>query len=489
MSPQTIDLHIPWDDRVERALGDRNLRTALTRATGHMGAQRVAAMAAVADHEGAPGEQTLRDQLRQMKEYVLRHLPDYLEQFEQRVQENGGHVHWAEDGAAVNSIVLEIARQSRVERIVKAKSMVTEEVHLNEALEQAGVRVVETDLGEYIIQLMGEPPSHIIAPVVHKRLEDISAIFQRELDMPATLDPEIMTGAARQVLRKEFLAADMGISGCNFAIAETGTVCIVTNEGNGRMASSLPRVYVVVMGIEKIVPSVEDAFLQYQALCRSATGQQCSVYLSMTNGPRRDEDPDGPEEFHVILVDNGRSEILERGYGEALLCIRCGACLNVCPVYREIGGHAYGSPYSGPIGAVISPLLKIDVTDAAKLPYASTLCGACRDACPVQIDLPRLLLDLRAEEVATGEPGWTERSAMRAFARAMATRRTYESAVGMAGFGASLLALLGGGTVRAAPPPFNAWTRSRDFPGFARKTFRAQWAERQRLKAPKSPRF
>ncbi len=233
---------------------------------------------------------------------------------------------------------------------------------------------VETDLGEFIIQLAGEPPSHIMAPVIHRRVEDIADLFQKELDMPPTLDPQVICGVARTRLRKEFLSADMGISGCNFAIAETGTICIVTNEGNGRMSSTMPRVYVVVMGIEKLVPTVEDAFLQYQALCRSATGQQCSVYLSMTSGPRKPGDADGPEEMHVILLDNGRVDMLAKGYGEALCCVRCGACLNVCPVYREIGGHAYGSTYSGPIGAVISPLLHTDVTDVEALPYASSLC-------------------------------------------------------------------------------------------------------------------
>ena len=297
----------------------------------------------------------LRDQMRQMKEHVIRNLPELLEQLETNLTANGATVHWAKEGGDVNRILIDIARRANVKKVVKAKSMVTEEVHVNQALENAGVTVVETDLGEYIIQLAGEPPSHIIAPVIHRRIEDISAIFQRELDLPPTLDPQVICAAARTRLRREFLTADMGISGCNFAIAETGTCCIVTNEGNGRMTSSLPRVYVVVMGLEKLVPTVEDAFLQYQALCRSATGQQCSVYLSMTSGPRRPGDGEGPEEFHVILLDNGRVDMLARGYGEALCCIRCGACLNVCPVYREIGGHAYGSTYSGPIGAVISP--------------------------------------------------------------------------------------------------------------------------------------
>ena len=275
MPTSTIDLTLPYKTRVKDALGNKHLKVALERSTGRMAGQRVAAMNAV----DAP---RLRNQVRQMKEYVLRNLPDLLEQLETNVTANGGHVHWAKEAVDVQRIVVEIARKANVQRVVKAKSMATEEVHLNQALQAAGMKVVETDLGEYIIQLAGEPPSHIVAPVIHRRVEEISDIFQRELDMQPTLDPQVICGVARGVLRKEFLSAEMGISGCNFAIAETGTCCIVTNEGNGRMTSTLPRVYVVVMGIEKLVPTIEDAFLQYQALCRSSTGQQCSVYLSIT---------------------------------------------------------------------------------------------------------------------------------------------------------------------------------------------------------------
>lgn len=471
MATSTIDLHAPYDERVRIALNNPHLKTALNRSTIRLSNQRVASLAAV------DGE-LLRDQTRQMKEYVMRHLPDLLEQFEANVKANGGHVHWARDAAEANQIVLEIARRTNSQKVVKAKSMATEEVHLNHALEEAGMVAVETDLGEYIIQLAGEPPSHIVAPVVHKRLEDISALFQEQLDMPPTFDPEIMCGVARQRLRQEFLTADMGISGCNFAVAETGTVCIVTNEGNGRMVSSMPRVYVALMGLEKMVPTVEDAILQYQALVRSSTGQQCSVYLSMTSGPRKLGDSEGPDEFHVVIMDNGRSDMLERGYGEALMCIRCGACLNVCPVYREIGGHAYGSTYSGPIGAVISPLLPAHVTNPEKLPHASTLCGACRDACPVKIDLPRLLVDLRADQVEDGETAWVDKQAMKGFLFAMADRRRYEQSGKLAGLGTTLMASLSGGNIKVLPPPLSAWTNSRDFPTFAKKSFRDQWSER-----------
>jgi L-lactate dehydrogenase complex protein LldF len=471
MATSTIDLHLPYDTRVETALNNRHLRTALERATGRMAGQRVAAMAAV------DGER-LRDQMRQMKEHTLRHLPDLLEQLEDNLTANGVHVYWAKEADEVNRTLIQIARKANVQKAVKVKSMVSEEVHVNDALAQAGIAAVETDLGEFIIQLAGEPPSHILAPVIHRRAEDIAELFQKELDMPPTLDPQVMCSVARTRLRREFLSADMGISGCNFAIAETGTICIVTNEGNGRMSSSLPRVYVVIMGIEKLVPTVEDAFLQYQALSRSATGQQCSVYLSMTSGPRKPGDADGPDEMHVILLDNGRVDMLAHGYGEALCCVRCGACLNVCPVYREIGGHAYGSTYSGPIGAVISGLLHNHVTDVKALPYASSLCGACREACPVKIDLPRLLLDLRADEVNEGETAGLEKLAMQNFAWMMTSRTRYEAAGKMAGGGSNLLAWFSGGSIKALPGPFAAWTDTRNFPPFAKRSFREQWRER-----------
>lgn len=476
MTISTIDLTLPYKTRVKDALGNKHLKVALERSTGRMAGQRVAAMNAV----DAP---RLRSQMRQMKEHVLRSLPDLLEQLETNITANGGHVHWAKEAVDVQRIVVEIARKANVQKVVKAKSMATEEVHLNQALQAAGMKVVETDLGEYIIQLAGEPPSHIVAPVIHRRVEEISDIFQRELDMPPTLDPQVICSTARGVLRKEFLSADMGISGCNFAIAETGTCCIVTNEGNGRMTSTLPRVYVVVMGIEKLVPTIEDAFLQYQALCRSATGQQCSVYLSMTSGPRRPGDVDGPEEFHLVLLDNGRVDMLAKGYGEALGCIRCGACLNVCPVYREIGGHAYGSTYSGPIGAVISPTIHLEVIDVDKLPYASTLCGACRDACPVKIDLPRMLLELRRDVVEEGDTTLFDRAGMQTFSRMMQSRASYEAAGGFGGLASNLLAGLSGGAIKSLPGPFAAWTNSRDFPPLAKHSFRDLW--RQRVKGRK----
>lgn len=472
MTLHPIDLHAPFQRRVNQALDDKYLKTALGRATARMSLQRQTAM-------GAIDGQELRDQVRQMKSYVIRHLPDLLETLEARLTENGAIVHWARDAAEANQIILDLARRANVQKVIKSKSMATEEIHLNRALEDAGISAIESDLGEYIIQLNNEPPSHIVAPVIHRRLEDIAEIMQRTLDMPPTLDPEAMCALARAKLRQEFLTAEMGVSGCNFAIAETGTVCIVTNEGNGRLTSTLPPIYVALMGIEKLVPTVEDAFLQYQALCRSASGQQTSVYLSMTSGPRKAGDVDGPEEFHVVLLDNGRSRMLAEGYGEALMCIRCGACLNSCPVYREVGGHTYGSTYSGPIGAVISPLLSMDVTQVNQLPHASTLCGACREACPVRIDLPRLLLDLRADQVEDGESAFFDRVAMRGFVNSMRSQRSYETAGKLAAVGTNLMAGMSGGNLKFMPPPLAGWTQSRDFPPFAQKSFRDLWRERK----------
>ncbi len=470
-----VDIHAPFPERVQQALADPHLHTAIHRAMERMAVARTRALAAT-------DAATMRAQMRRMKAHVLRHLPEYLETLERNLEDNGAVVHWARDAQEARTLIREIALQNGAQTVVKSKSMVTEEIHLNEALEEAGIRVVETDLGEYIIQLAGEPPSHIVAPVIHRRLEDISQVFQEKLGAGPTYDPGEMTSIARAQLRKDFFQADMGISGVNFAIAETGTVCIVTNEGNGRMVTSLPPVYVAVMGIEKIVPTVEDAFLQLQALCRSATGQAFSVYFSMTSGPRSPEHPDGPEQFHVVLLDNGRIRMLERGYGEALMCVRCGACLNVCPVYAQIGGHAYGSTYSGPIGAVITPAMAPDLRELRDLPHASSLCGACREACPVQIDLPRLLLDLRADLAHLGAEPRSEAWGIRAFVETMRSRARYERAGKLARLTTGLLARFSGGNLRFMPPPLNGWTQYRDFPPFAPKSFREWWQEREELR-------
>ncbi len=469
----SVDVAADFKTRVKQAVADPRLAETVTRATINLTLKRDQRYAEL------QGQQ-LRDETRQMKTYVLRHLPQLLEQFEHNVQLNGGQVHWAQDAAEANRIVGQLATQKDVRKVVKSKSMATEEIHLNRHLEAMGLECVETDLGEYIIQLAAEMPSHIVAPVLHKNVDDISRLFAEKLDMPRTLDPQALCAKARSVLRREFLAADMGISGCNFAIADTGTVCIVTNEGNGRLVSTLPRIHVVVMGIEKLVPTVQDAFLQYQALARSATGQKVTVYLSMTNGPRRSDDVDGPEEFHVVLLDNGRARMLAEGYGEALMCIRCGACLNACPVYKQISGHGYGNTYSGPIGAVIAPLLAQDISEIKELPYASTLCGACRDACPVQIDLPGLLLSLRHDLVEKKAMPRLEKAGLQHYANVMQHAGTYTRMGSLAGSGSRVLARVSGGVLRTLPPPLHHWTKSRDMPPFARRSFRQQWRRRNR---------
>ena len=346
-----VNIHAPYKDRVQQALGDPNLRIAVSKATDRMTNARLASMGAV---EG----QQLRSQVRKMKEHVLSNWPDYLEQLEANLTRNGCTVHWAEGVDDAQAIVKDIALQNSANLVVKSKSMATEEIHLNHALEDAGLRVVETDLGEYIIQLADEPPSHIVAPVIHKRLEEIAEVLQDKLDMPPTArthqdDLSGPRSVARGVLLRRHGRQRLQLRHRRNPAPSASS----PTKATGRMVSSMPRVYVAVMGIEKLVPTVEDAFLQLQALCRSATGQQLTVYCSMTSGPRQEGDVDGPEQVHVVLLDNGRSRMLARGYGEALLCIRCGACLNACPVYQEIGGHAYGGTYNGPIGAVISPAL------------------------------------------------------------------------------------------------------------------------------------
>lgn len=464
---------LSFDRRVRIALEDRHLRLALQRATGQFTLQRAQAFAELAD------PQALRDQARAIREYTIAHLPELLERLEMEVMARGGVVHWAEDAAQARQIVLDLAHSRGVRQIVKSKSMVSEEIGLNRALGLAGLEVLETDLGEYIIQLAGETPSHIVTPAIHKRKEEIAELFERHLGLPMTLEPEILTATARRRLRRHFLQAQMGISGVNFAVAETGTLVLVTNEGNGRFVTSLPPLHVAMMGIEKVVPTLEDLMLLLQMLTRSATGQRLTAYVSLISGPARPGDPDGPEELHLILLDNGRTRMIANGYAEALYCIRCGACLNHCPVYREVGGHAYGWVYSGPIGAVVTPLLQ-GLSPAKELPSASSLCGACRDVCPVQIDIPQLLLWLREELTAGQLSSRWERWAIRGWRWLMQSSRRYQWAGRLARWAG--LGIARQGWLRWLPPPFHRWTRSRDFPSFAARPFRDRWAERRRLK-------
>jgi L-lactate dehydrogenase complex protein LldF len=358
--------------------------------------------------------------------------------------------------------------------------MVSEEMHLNHILEGIGVQVVETDLGEYIIQLAGETPSHIIAPVIHKTRQEVARLFQEKLNASDEdlADVPNMTALARRMLRNDFLQADMGISGVNFGVADTGSICLVTNEGNGRLTTTVPRIHVALMGMERLVPTLADLGVMAQILARSATGQKLSVYTNIITGPRRrteqGTEPDGPEELHVIILDNGRSKILGGELAEILYCIRCGACANVCPVYQQIGGHAYGSVYSGPIGAVVTPGL-YGVTGWSELPHASSLCGACREVCPVRINIPRLLLKLREEGTKAGQsPAWL-RVGIKLY-RFLATRPGLYRLSGRVNSWLTQL-LAKEGWIKKLPGPLSGWTDQRDFPAFAPKSFSQRWRE------------
>jgi L-lactate dehydrogenase complex protein LldF len=469
LKPPNVTFH----DRVDTALHDANLHVALERATGRFTTLRADALASLPDAEA------VRDRARLIRAHTLSQLDRYLAQFADAVEAAGGQVHWAVDAESANRIILNIAQANDVQRVVKGKSMVSEETGLNHALEGMGVEVVESDLGERIIQLAGETPSHIIVPAVHKTKEQIGQLFYERLGVPLSHAPEAMTAAARDSLRGDFLSADMGITGVNFGVAESGTLCIVTNEGNGRLTSTLPRIHVALMGIERLVPTLADLGVMLQVLARSATGQKITVYTNLITGPRREGEPDGPDELHVVLVDNGRSRVLAGAAAEILYCIRCGACLNACPVYRQIGGHAYGSVYPGPVGAVLTPALG-GIAAWSELPHASSLCGACREVCPVRIDIPRMLLELRHEGHQAGETPLWLRFGLRVYRIAATHPELFRLALAFARTATRLLARAG--WLRRLPPPLSGWTAHRDFPAFAHRPFSAHFKRRQSTK-------
>ena len=348
-----------------------------------------------------PEFDALRDAARDIKNHTLAYLDLYLEEYERRVVAQGGHVHYAVTAADARSIILDICRAADAKLVTKGKSMIAEEVGLDDFLAEHSITPVETDLGEYIIQIRHEMPSHIIAPALHLSKAQVEADFRRvHTNLPAdrNLDePEALLAEARAVLREKFLAADVGITGANFLVAETGTSIIVTNEGNGDLTQTLPKVHIVLTSIEKLVPTLEDVAEFLRVLARSATGQEMSVYTTLSTGPRRPGDPDGPREYHVVLLDNGRSAMLGGQFRDMLRCIRCGACMNHCPVYQAVGGHAYGWVYPGPMGAVLTPSL-IGIDKAGHLPNASTFCGRCEEVCPVRIPLPKLMRFWRERE-------------------------------------------------------------------------------------------
>ncbi len=452
-----------------RALGDRQLQSNLSRLKGNFLERRAWAMASLPEFDA------LRDEAVAIKDHVLEHLDTYLEAFESAVAAGGGEVHWARDDAEARRIVLGICRDAGASTVTKGKTMVSEEIGLNEWLESAGIEAVETDLGEYIVQLAGEAPSHIIAPAIHKNRRQVSELFNRhhaDLEDRDADDLDGLLADARTVLRGRFLAADVGITGANFLIAETGQTVIVTNEGNGDLTQLLPRVHVVLAGIEKVVPTLEDVSTMLRLLARSATGQEMSSYTTFSAGPRRDGDADGPEAFHVVLVDNGRSALLGGATREILRCIRCGCCLNACPVYGKVGGHAYGSAYPGPVGAVLTPSLA-GLAETAHLPNASSLCGRCEEVCPMRIPIPRMLRHLREQEAQSGRAPAAVRNGLGLWSAVAARPRLYRRLTSLA---AGVLALLGRRRGRFSSLPLaRSWTGTRDLASPQGRSFQSRW--------------
>jgi L-lactate dehydrogenase complex protein LldF len=449
-------------------LANQQLRRNLRGATTTIRDKRERVVAELPDWE------ELRDAGRAIKEDLLAHLDSYLLEFEAAVIAAGGHVHWAPDAAAANQVVLDVARAHGVSEVIKVKSLTTDEIGLNEALAGGGITALETDLAELILQLDGDWSSHILVPAIHRNRTEIRDIFRRTIaGGDLSDDPQELAEAARIYLRDKFLRAPMGVSGANFGVAETGTVCVVESEGNGRMCTTLPPVLVTILGIEKLIPKFSDLEVFLQLLPRSATGERMNPYTSLWTGTTPG---DGPSEFHVVLLDGGRSRVLADTVGrQALHCIRCSACLNVCPVYSRTGGHAYGSVYPGPIGAILTPQL-LGIENAPSLPFASSLCGACYEVCPVKIDIPAVLVHLRAKAVAARGAS-PERLAMRALAWIFGKRRRFERAQRLGRL--AQRPLRRGAAIRRAPPPLSSWTRTRDLRALARQSFGDWWRTRR----------
>jgi L-lactate dehydrogenase complex protein LldF len=477
-----------FSKRINKAISDSNLQEALDANAERRISVRRQAFATL------PNYQELRQSAHAVRRDVIEKLDRYLDQFIVKTQSNGIVVHLAADAEQAGKIVLDIARQHDAKLIAKSKTMVSEEIGLNRVLESAGLNVVETDLGEYIVQLRGEPPSHIITPAVHLRRADVGKTFHEKLGIPLTDEIPVLNAAARSALREVFLTADIGISGVNFGVVETGSLCLLTNEGNGRMVTTVPPVHIALMGIERMVPTLDDLALMLELLPRSATGQTITVYTSLIHGPRRHDDPDGPNERHLILLDNGRMAIRKSPLAESLYCIRCGACLNACPVFREIGGHAYvnthdkGSTYPGPIGSVVSPAL-FGQEEFGHLARASSLCGACKEACPVDIDLPKLLLRVRAGKIPVisqddkfnkpNTPG-IMKLGLWMYTWIAKSPRMFDMAQRLAAYLSRIYTLFPlartsrrNGWMRL--PAFTGWDSSKDFPQPALKPFRARF--------------
>lgn len=479
------------------ALETPSLQSALSRLGDTLAAGNRAAWGALA------GSDALRQRARVIKDETLANLDRYLSQAADAIERAGGHVHWASDAAEARSIVLEIARSHNVRLAVKSKSMTSEEIHLNPALEQASVEVVETDFGEYIAQAAKHRPSHLVAPIIHMTVEQVASVLSTHLGQVLPADAKVLAAAARQTLREKFRTAQLGITGANFVVADSGTICIISNEGNARLTSTVPPVHIAIAGIEKIIPRLADLPVFLKLLARAATGQKMSVYTNLITGPRRAHgqnqpahaghspmqlgpapsdfveigethgELDGPREFHLIFLDNGRTKILGSPYRESLYCIRCGACLNACPVYRKVGGHAYGGVYAGPIGAVLTPLYD-GLGDYPLLPHASSLCGACQAACPLKIAIPKMLIHLRGDLHHEPAESRFEAVIYRLWKLGLRSPLLYRIGVWLT------TRLIGRGTgswFSKLPGPFGGWTKARDFPAPSRRSFRDLWKE------------
>ncbi|MUL63085.1 iron-sulfur cluster-binding protein [Mycobacterium sp. CBMA 234] len=454
------------------AVADSQLRRNIGHATGTIRAKRLAAVAECDDWE------QLRVAGSAVKQDVLARLPELLEELERNVQARGGHVHWARDGDEANRIVAELIRATGSDEVVKVKSMATQEIGLNEYLEAQGITPIETDLAELIVQLGHDKPSHILVPAIHRNRAEIRAIFEREMPDAGQLtdEPRVLAMAARTHLRRKFLSANVAVSGANFGVAETGTLAVVESEGNGRMCLTLPETLITVMGIEKVVPRFTDLDVFMQLLPRSSTAERMNPYTSMWTGVHPG---DGPQQFHLVLLDNGRTQVLADEVGRAALhCIRCSACLNVCPVYERTGGHAYGSVYPGPIGAILSPQLTGTTghdDPNASLPYASSLCGACFEACPVRIDIPSILVHLRGLQVDQERGGLPSGQDLAMKAAGWAMTSAFRFALAEKALGAGRLIAGRDHKISSLPWPASKWTGSRDIPEPPAETFRQWW--------------
>jgi L-lactate dehydrogenase complex protein LldF len=466
-----------FKENAHGALRDQSLQRALGRLKSGFQVNRAAAV------DRMPEFEDLRDQARDIKNHTLENLDHYLSAFEANVKANGGHVHWCADAEEARKTVLKICQDQKAKTVLKGKSMISEEIGLNDFLEKQDLKVVETDLGEYIIQLRHEPPSHIIAPAIHVHKEQVADSFRethqgRDPDRPLE-EPRDLLDEAREVMREHFFAADVGITGANFLIAETGSSVIVTNEGNGDLTQTLSRTHIAIASLEKVVPTLEDASTILRVLARSATGQEMSSYTTFSTGPRREGDLDGPQEYHVILLDNGRSNMLGTEFQDMLRCIRCAACMNHCPVYGAVGGHAYGWVYPGPMGSVLTPSL-IGVDEAGHLPNASTFCGKCEEVCPMRIPLPKMMRHWREREFEKHLSPSSVRFGLKSWAFFATRPRLYQAATGLA---ARILKSMGGrrGALRKLPLA-GGWTDIRDMPVPEGKTFKQMWAEQQAQK-------